>query len=139
MEQPGQSVDAGLWTARLPPGWVVEDDEEEESLLVYHPDGPGTLQVTCSEMEDGLVDEEDLRYFAAELLDEGLEPARVNLGHLQGLKFEYEDDAEDEHVIEWYLAGDDLFFFVTYSCPLEARGREDHPVAEFLHSIELAA
>lgn len=133
-----QHIDAGLWTAQLPQGWVTEEDEDEESLLIYHPDGPGTLQVTCSEMEEGLVDEEDLRYFAAELFDDGLEPARVNLGHLQGLKFTYDDEAEDEAVIEWYLAADDLFFFVTYSCPRTARGMEDAVVTHFLHSIELA-
>jgi hypothetical protein len=90
-------------------------------------------------MEDGLVGEDDLRYFAEELIAAGHEPARVHLGHLQGLKFEYQDEAEDEAVTEWYLAADDLFFFVTYSCPQAARGLEDAAVTHLLHSIELAA
>jgi hypothetical protein len=130
-----QPLDADLWRTQLPEGWVAE--VEDESLLVFHPDGAGTLQFTCSEMEDGLVDDEDLRYFAEELLAEGVEPARVQIGPLHGLKFEYDDADTGEWVVEWYLAADDLFFFVTYSCPRTARGNEDPAVAAILHALEL--
>ena len=130
-----EQLDADLWRTQLPDGWVAE--AEDESLLVFHPDGAGTLQFTCSEMEDGLVDDDDLRYFAEELLDEGVEPARVQIGPLHGLKFEYDDEDTGEWVVEWYLAADDLFFFVTYSCPRTARGSEDAAVADILHALEL--
>lgn len=128
-------LDAGIWRAELPEGWTAE--EEDESLLIFDPEGPGTLQVTCSEMEDGLVDDDDLRYFAEELIEEGQEPSRVSIGPLHGLKFEYQDADTDEWVIEWYLAADDLFFFVTYSCPRADRGQEDDAVLKVLHSLEL--
>jgi hypothetical protein len=130
-----QPLDADLWRTQLPDGWEAE--VEEESLLVFHPEGAGTLQFTCSEMEDGLVDDEDLRYFAEELLSEGIEPARVQIGPLQGLKFEYDDQDTGEWVIEWYLACDDLFFFITYSCPRAARGAEDAAVSEIMRALEL--
>lgn len=129
-------LDAGIWHAELPEGWTME--EEDESLLIFHPDGPGTLQITCSEMEDGLVDDDDLRYFAEELFEEGQVPSSVSIGPLHGLKFEYQDADTDEWVIEWYLAADDLFFFVTYSCPRQDRGAEDGAVDRVLHSLELA-
>lgn len=129
------SLEAGLWRAILPDGWDAE--EEDDSLVLWAPSGPGTLQVTCSQMEDGFVDEDDLRYFAEELLDEGQEPARVSLGPLQGLKFEYMDDETGEAVTEWYLAADELFFFMTYSCPRTERGVEDATVDAILRSIEL--
>lgn len=128
-------LDAGIWRAELPEGWTTE--EEEESLLIFNPDGPGTLQVTCSEMEDGLVDDDDLRYFAEELLEEGQEPSQVSIGPLHGLKFEYQDADTDEWVIEWYLAADDLFFFVTYSCPRQDRGAEDETVNAILRGLEI--
>ena len=128
-------LDAGIWRAELPEGWTAE--EEDESLLIFDPEGPGTLQVTCSEMEDGLVDDDDLRYFAEELIEEGQEPARVSIGPLHGLKFEYQDADTDEWVIEWYLAADDLFFFITYSCPRLDRGEEDAAVDAVLRSLEL--
>jgi hypothetical protein len=134
-----QTIDAGDWTAQIPDGWLAEEEEDGESVLIFHPDGPGTLQVTCSEVEEGLVGEEDLRYFAGELIEDGLEPARVHLGHLQGLKFEYVDEIEDEAVIEWYLAADDLFFFITYACPPADRGHEEATVGHILHSIEVVA
>jgi hypothetical protein len=131
------ALDAGLWRTTLPDGWTAEEDDE--SLLVFHPDGPGTLQFTCSEMDDGLVDEDDLRYFAEELFAEGREPARVRIGPLAGLKFEYDDAETAEWVVEWYLAADDLFFFVTYSCPRVARGAEDAAVDAILHALEVDA
>ena len=128
-------LDAGIWRAELPEGWVAEEDDE--SLEIYDPEGPGELQVTCSEMEDGLVGDDELRYFAAELLEDGHEPANVSVGPLRGLKFEYQDADTDEWVIEWYLAADDLFFFITYSCPRPERGVEDDKVNAFLHGLEL--
>ena len=128
-------LDAGIWRAELPEGWVAE--EEDDSLVIFDPDGPGTLQVTCSEMEDGLVDDDDLRYFAEELIEDGHEPAQVSDGPLRGLKFEYQDADTDEWVVEWYLAADDLFFFVTYSCPRQHRGEEDEAVQAVLRGIEL--
>ena len=130
-----QPLDADLWRTLIPDDWVAE--AEDESLLVFHPDGPGTLQFTCSEMEDGLVGDDELRYFAAELLEDGHEPANVSVGPLRGLKFEYQDADTDEWVIEWYLAADDLFFFVTYSCPRAARGEEEEAVMAILRSVEL--
>lgn len=130
-----QLLDADLWRTQIPDDWVAE--AEDESLLVFHPDGAGTLQFTCSEMEDGLVDDEDLRYFAAELLEDGVEAKPVNLGPMHGLKFEYDDEDTGEWVQEWYLAADDLFFFITYSCPRTARGSEDAAVAAILGALEL--
>ena len=130
-----QPLDAELWRTQIPDDWVAE--AEDESILVFHPDGAGTLQFTCSEMEDGLVDDEDLRYFAEELLSDGVVPTSVNLGPMHGLKFEYDDEDTGEWVQEWYLAADDLFFFITYSCPRAARGSEDAAVATVLAALEL--
>jgi hypothetical protein len=130
-----QPLDAELWRTQIPDDWVAE--AEDESILVFHPDGAGTLQFTCSEMEDGLVDDEDLRYFAEELLTDGVVPTSVSLGPMHGLKFEYDDEDTGEWVQEWYLAADDLFFFVTYSCPRAARGAEDAAVATILGALEL--
>lgn len=120
-----------LWTAQIPDEW--EGEEDEEGVLLYHPDGVGELQVTVSEKEDGLVDEEDLEYFAAELLDDGMPNRIVRIGELQGLFFEYED--EDLYWREWYLAFDELFFYVTYNCDLVDKHAEDHAVQDILKTI----
>lgn len=120
-----------LWTALLPDDWIGEEDEE--GVLLYNPDGPGELQITVSEKEEGLVDEEDLEYFAAELVEDGIESRIVRVGEFQGLLFEY--DEEDAHWREWYLAYDELFFYVTYNCDLADRHAEDHVVQDILKSI----
>lgn len=120
-----------LWSAQLPDNWVGEEDEE--GVLLYNPDGPGELQVTVSEKEDGLVDEEDLEYFAAELIEDGMQSRIVRVGEFQGLLFEY--DEEDVHWREWYLAYDELFFYVTYNCDLADRHVEDPLVQDILKSV----
>lgn len=120
-----------LWSAQLPDNWVGEEDEE--GVLLYNPDGPGELQVTVSEKEDGLVDEEDLEYFAAELVEDGIPSRIVRVGEFQGLLFEY--DEEGIHWREWYLAYDELFFYVTYNCDLADRHVEDPLVQDILKSI----
>ncbi|HEX7031346.1 MAG TPA: hypothetical protein VF254_12185 [Gammaproteobacteria bacterium] len=120
-----------LWTAKLPDDWVGEEDED--GVLLYNPDGPGELQVTVSEKEDGLVDEEDLEYFAEELVEDGIESRIVRVGEFQGLLFEY--DEEDAYWREWYLAYDELFFYVTYNCDLADRHAEDPVVQDILKSI----
>ncbi|HEX6928788.1 MAG TPA: hypothetical protein VF267_06040 [Gammaproteobacteria bacterium] len=120
-----------LWTAQLPDDWVGEEDED--GVLLYSPDGAGELQVTVSEKEEGLVDEEDLEYFAEELIEDGIESRIVRVGEFQGLLFEY--DEEDAYWREWYLAYDELFFYVTYNCDLADRHTEDHVVQDILKSI----
>lgn len=120
-----------LWKAHLPDGWVGEEDEE--GVLLYHPDGPGELQITVSEKEDGLVDEEDLEYFAEELVEDDIPSRIVRVGELQGLLFEYDED--DAWWREWYLAYDELFFYVTYNCDLKDRQAEDAIVHDILKSV----
>lgn len=120
-----------LWKTLLPEGW--EGEEDDEGVVLFDPDGPGELVISVSEMEDGLVDEEDLEYFAAELIEEDIPYSRVRLGEFQGLYFEYEDDGE--YLREWFLAYDELFFYVTYSCDIGDRHQEDKAVQDILKAI----
>ncbi|MBW3566905.1 MAG: hypothetical protein KY410_02925 [Proteobacteria bacterium] len=120
-----------LWTALLPDGWTGEEDEE--GVLLHNPEGPGELQITVTEKEEGLVDEEDLEYFAAELLEDEIPNRIVRVGEFQGLLFEFEED--DCWWREWYLAYDELFFYVTYNCDLADKHEEDHVVQDILKSI----
>lgn len=120
-----------LWTAQIPDDW--DGEEDEEGVLLYNPDGVGELQITVSEKEDGLVDEEDLEYFAADLLGDGMPQRIVRVGELQGLYFEYEE--EDAWWREWYLAYDELFFYVTYNCDLVDKHSEDATVQDILKSV----
>lgn len=128
-----QEFHTDLWSAQLPDGWTGEEDED--GVLLYNPDGAGELQITVSEKEDGLVDEEDLEYFAADLLEDDVENRIVRVGEFQGLLFEYEEEDDDAWWREWYLAYDELFFYVTYNCDTVDRHTEDHVVQDILKSI----
>ena len=120
-----------IWKTILPEGW--DGDEDDDGVVLYANEGVGELQISVSEMEEGLVDEEDLEYFAAELIEDEIPFSRVRIGEFQGLFFEY-DDGED-YCREWYLAYDELFFYVTYNCDPADRHVEEHHILEILKAI----
>jgi hypothetical protein len=122
-----------LWKTHLPEGWEGGEAEDDDGVVLFHPDGPGELQITVSEKEEGLVDEADLEYFAADLLEDNLPETIVRVGPFQGLFFEYDEDGE--YWREWFLAYDELFFYVTYSCDVANKHQEDHAITEILKSI----
>lgn len=128
------------WQIHLPDGWEVleadpADSDDDAGVVVYHPDGVGELYISCSELEDGLVEPEDLEHFASELLEAGLTPARVQLGGLHGLLFEHVTD--EQFWQEWFMASDEQFFYITYNCPVADRGAEDTAIHHILHSLEV--
>ncbi|HLU61006.1 MAG TPA: hypothetical protein VKZ99_01500 [Gammaproteobacteria bacterium] len=122
-----------IWSAQIPDDW--EGEEDEEGVVLYRPEGAGELQITVTEKEEGLVDDEDLEYFAAELIEAGHQQKIVRVGELQGLLFEYRE--EDTWWREWYLAYDELFFYVTYDCDFDARHEEIQFVQDILKSISV--
>ncbi|MDX1455904.1 MAG: hypothetical protein R3217_10660 [Gammaproteobacteria bacterium] len=127
-----------LWTTHLPEGWQGEaSDDAEEGVVLFDPDGVGELQITVTEKDDGLIDEEDLEYFAEDLIEQDIPFKRVRIGEFQGLQFEFEEDGEDgpEFVREWYLAFDELFFYVTYACDVADKHQEDKAVHDILKAI----
>ncbi|MCG8434152.1 MAG: hypothetical protein MJA83_08990 [Gammaproteobacteria bacterium] len=128
------TFETALWKTTVPDHWTAEDDED--GICFYDPDGVGALQVSCSEKEEGLVEESDLEYFAAELIESDIEYTKVRIGNLAGLLFEYTDD-EDEYWKEWYLACDDLFFYLTWNRPEEQGEKEDAIALEIIHTITL--
>lgn len=128
--------ESDYWRLHVPPGWEWEEsDDDEASVTFFRPGGAGVLAISCSEKDDGLVGEDDLEHFAAELLEAGLTPARASIGHLHGLLFEHVDGGE--YWREWYMAADDLFFYITYNCPPDDRDRETGEVLHLLHTIEI--
>lgn len=127
------------WRIHLPEQWQWEEDidEAEDAVGFFDPAGDSMLAVSCSVKDDGFVELADLEDFAAELLAADLEPVRTSIGHLHGLLFEHADG--DEWWREWFLACDDLFFYITYNCPLPERGREDDTIRTILHRLEVIA
>lgn len=139
------------WRLNLADGWEWEEDEElsaesendaednsdSGAVSFFHPDSAGVLSISCSEKEEGFVETTDLEDFAAELVDAGLEPKLTQVGALHGFLFEHPD--EEDWWREWFLACDDLFFYITYNCPLAARGAEDDALRDILHRLEIIA
>ncbi len=122
-----------LWQVNLPDDWVAE--QEPESALLYHPDGPGTLQISAIPQND-TVTAADLRAIAAEHLDAGAQTDTVELGTFSGLSLSYGID--DEFWREWYLHCGRTLLFATYNCDLEHEGKEDEIVELILNTLHTA-
>jgi len=119
-----------LWQVNLPDGWVAE--QETESALLYHPDGPGTLQISAIPQND-TVTTADLRAIAVEHLEEGAQTDDVELGEFSGFSLSY--GINDEFWREWYLRCGSTLLFVTYNCDLDAEGKEDDIVDLILGTL----
>jgi hypothetical protein len=119
-----------LWQVTLPDDWVAE--QETESALLYHPDGPGTLQISALAQSD-TVTAADLRAIAAEHLDAGAQTDAVELGSFSGFSLSYA--VADEFWREWYLRGGSTLLFATYNCDLDDEGKEDDIVELILGTL----
>ncbi len=119
-----------LWQVNLPDGWVAE--QEAESALLYHPDGPGTLQISAVPHGD-TVTAADLRAIAAEHLDAGAQTEDVGLGSFSGFTLSY--GLDDEFWREWYLHHGKTLLFATYNCDLDDEGKEDEIVELILNTL----
>ena len=119
-----------LWSISLPDDWMGEQDQDCEVL--YHPEGPGTLQISLVQHTEPVTDD-DLEAMAAEHIEAGAETEDVVFGPFVGFGFSYA--VEDEYLCEWYLRSDFLMLFVTYSCPLEQEGEEDDIIDFMLETL----
>lgn len=120
------------WEISLPDHWEVESDEDSVSL--YDPEGPGTLQISVFRQPEPVTDD-DLRAIASEHLEAGAVPEELQLGDFDGFMLRY--DAGDEYWSEWYLKAEDLMMFVTYACALGEEGEEEDVVEAVLDTLSL--
>ncbi len=119
-----------LWQVNLPDGWIGE--QETDSALLYHPDGPGTLQISAVAQSDA-VTAADLRAIAAEHLDAGAPSDAVECGDFSGFSLSY--GVDEEFWREWYLRCGSTLLFATYNCDLDAEGKEDDIVELILATL----
>ncbi|MEH6550816.1 MAG: hypothetical protein V7711_16295 [Pseudomonadales bacterium] len=119
------------WTMLLPPEWLAE--EEDDVVLVSDVDGVGVLEISCLKREEGLMTEADVKGFAEELVASGVSGRPVKVGVLKGFLFEYEEDGE--WCRDWFVAVEDLFILVSYTCMGEDKGMDDATVDELVATI----
>jgi hypothetical protein len=116
------------WSIGIPDGWRVT--EHPECTTFEPPMGEGALQISAHRKDRDVADA-DLREFAG---DVPVTP--VTLPCFSGL-----ENASTERQLFfrklWLRAGH-FMLFVTYVCPLGARGREDFVVEDMLRSLSLA-
>jgi len=108
------------WRLLLPDDWVCES--EEDTRLIYHPGGIGRLEITPS-LQPEAIDDEDLRYFASEQIEQGVQPVAVTVGDFSGIELIYEHD--DLYWRDWLLRNDDLLLLATYTCPPGLETKEE--------------
>jgi len=97
------------WRIALPEDWELTG--EEDDLAVFAGPADSELCLSCTVMDEDLVELEDLEEFAGDLLTEGHEPDPVSAGGMHGLYFAYTADQREWR--EWYLASDNIFIYIT--------------------------
>lgn len=120
------------WSAELPEGWVV--DEDDVSTSFYQPAGVGVLQVSVMRKGSMDVTESELEQFVVEQYGStaSFEPAEVGL--LAGLHGSWEEG--DTAWRTWLLHSGQLLWLITYSCGLEDIEEELQQVVGIVESIK---
>lgn len=120
------------WEMMLPDDWEYE--EEDESVVLFHPEGPGVLQISAGKYQDQ-VSEQDLAEMAHEHLEAGAIPQNVELGDFDGMEINYSDD--EQYWREWYLGCDNVMLFITYNCNIEDEEQEDVIIDAILETLAI--
>lgn len=126
-----QVLETDHWLCELPQEWSAE--QEEDSVLISDEDGISTIEISTLKKSSGDVSEEELKEFAAELLQDKQTAESCEFGPFKGLGFSYRDDEGAWR--EWFLANGPLMLFVTYGCLPEHRGMDDGIVDEILATL----
>lgn len=126
-------VSTELWTLELPDEWRA--DYDDEVVVIGDEDGVSRLEISALALDDGVVGDDDLADFSAELSDSGVRPRRVRIGSWEGQVFEYDD--ADGHWREWFLRQDGHFVHASHHCLSEHAGIDDGAIEEILGTLEL--
>lgn len=118
------------WQIDLPLGWVAE--QEDEVVILYHPDQAGTLSIS-STLEEAEISDEYVEGLLAEHIDAGAELIDVEYNIFSGVSCCYDD--EEEFWCEWYLWNERLLIFITYNCPLDEEGKQEDVVESMLETL----
>lgn len=121
------------WSADMPEGWVVDDDDVSTSF--YQPAGVGVLQVSVMRKESVDVTESDLEQFVANEYGSVASFEAMSVGKLSGL---YGSWAEgDTSWRTWLLHSGPFLLLATYNCSVDDTEDESEGVTQILESIEL--
>lgn len=126
-----QVLETDHWLCELPEEWSAE--QEEDSVLISDEDGISTIEISTLKKESGEVSEQELKGFAAELIQNNEVTKDFQFGPFEGIGFSYSD--EEGAWREWFLAHGSLMLFVTYGCLPEHRGMDDSIVEEILATL----
>jgi hypothetical protein len=126
------SFASAYWTVSLPDGWTGHNDPECATFVSKG--GPGALQISAAKKNDEVTNE-DLCDFAREHLDAGAKTKEVTTGDFTGFTFHYGDG--ERYWRQWFVRHREVAAFITYNCPLSARGEEDAAVNIIISSLKV--
>jgi len=113
------------WSVDVPDGWRVT--EHAECTTFESPAGDSAVQISAHRKE-GAVTDDDLRDFA-----DGAPLTPAAFPHFTG--FQAASTGSQVFARKLWLRAGELLVFVTYTCSLGARGREDAVLDEMLRSL----
>src|SRR6266404_1092755 len=113
------------WSIDVPDSWCVTEHPE---CTTFEPQASESAFQVSAHRKHGDVTDDDLRDFAG---DTPLKP--IALPHFTG--FESTSTEGQLFTRKFWLRAGAFMLFVTYICPLGARGREDSILEEMLSSL----
>ena len=119
------------WCLELPDEWSAE--MEDDCVTISDCDGVGEIDITVVKKADGEVNDNDLKDFSEDLIEQGWQGQVVEVGAAEGLYFLYDDS--DGAWREWYLGAGSLLIYITYNTLMEHKTLDDAIVDEILDTL----
>jgi hypothetical protein len=126
-------VETQWWAIEIPDEWNAQ--YSEDCVTVSDCDGIGSIDISALKKQQGIINDEDLREFADDLLVKQLIPQLVEHNGLSGFYFEYLEDGLAWR--EWYLAVNELFIYITYNSESENKNFDVAVVDQILETLTL--
>lgn len=127
-------VHTDWWCIEIPDEWSADHDDDVVSIVDC--DHVGAIDITAVKKESGMVQEQDLKDFAEELIDKNIEPIAIKVGENDGLYFEYQEERAAWR--EWYLGSHSTLVYVTYNTDIENAEIDKAVVDQILSTLLIA-
>jgi hypothetical protein len=128
-------LETELFLLQLPDEWEAEQDDE--TFVITDADEISTLEITPLKKESGLVADEDLVQFTADLQSEGKKGISSQLGDFGGECYFYEEEGAAWR--EWLVYAGDLILLITHGVEIENKGIDDSMVDDILSTLILVS
>jgi hypothetical protein len=129
-----RTFDSVWWTLAYPDNWAAEEDKA--CITILSESGFGAIQISSARNASRSATDEDLKDFARDQMEVGGETKPIRCGDFSGFYLQYAPDNKWWQR-QWWLRCDNIVMFMSYTCSLQDKGKEDSMVDSIVNTLKM--